>query len=106
MNWTRDRIQALLEQHDMTTGELADRLGASHNTVLKWERGLSSPSDQYRDELSELMEWDLGCSACGAQANVPMNREDATGWAAEANVSGEQCGDCGQSGQFEVIPCA
>ena len=53
MRWNK-RIKDLREDHDMTQDELADKLGVSKRTLLRYESGTSEPTISILISLSLL----------------------------------------------------
>lgn len=49
-----ERLAKLREANGYSMRELADRIGTSANTVMRWERGESSPSQEFCIALAEL----------------------------------------------------
>ena len=47
-------IRQLREERGWSQQELAQRLGASMNTVYRWERGQAKPTWVYRRRLADL----------------------------------------------------
>jgi DNA-binding XRE family transcriptional regulator/desulfoferrodoxin (superoxide reductase-like protein) len=48
-------IRTLLQEHNMTQKELADKMNLSDKTISKWERGLGLPDISLIPELSRLL---------------------------------------------------
>lgn len=49
-----NNITTLRKMHNMTQGELAERLNYSDNAVSRWERGEVTPSIETLEQLSEI----------------------------------------------------
>lgn len=55
MKWSK-RIKDLREDHDMTQDELADKLGVSKRTLVRYESGKSEPTISSLIILSSLFD--------------------------------------------------
>lgn len=53
-------LEALRVNRGMTQQDVADRLGISRYTVMKWENGLNKPKDIAIYALAKLYEVDIG----------------------------------------------
>lgn len=54
----KDLIRARRVLCGMSTTQLAELLGVSHDTVLRWEQGSRIPRDQNLDKLSLVLDLD------------------------------------------------
>ena len=53
---TKDKIQSLRKQHQLTQQELADRLHTSRSTIANWETGRTIPNLDAIQKISALFE--------------------------------------------------
>lgn len=57
--WDSRRLRVLMEEREMHTGEIAERLGVSAPTVSAWRHGREPSQDQIA-ALAELLHCKLG----------------------------------------------
>ena len=55
----RNRIKAVLADHDKKSGWLAEQLGKSENTVSRWCANKVQPSIQQLNEIAQLLKVDI-----------------------------------------------
>lgn len=51
-----DNLKAARKAAGMTQKELADAVGAKHNSVSNWEKGLNAPSKDTIEKLCEVLQ--------------------------------------------------
>ena len=54
MNWTKEDIRALLNEHGLTQSELARRVGVTRYAVCNWLSGNRNPSTLAKRELNRI----------------------------------------------------
>ena len=67
-------IRQLREERDWSQLDVAVRLGASVNTVYKWERGLVVPRRKYQQRLATLFGVCVEELAFGPAEQAPQDR--------------------------------
>jgi transcriptional regulator with XRE-family HTH domain len=67
-------IRQLRAERDWSQLDVAVRLGASVNTVYKWERGVARPRRKYQQRLTDLFGVSVEAIAFGPAEPVPQER--------------------------------